>query len=66
MTNSEVKLDVIKDEISFVAIFQDFCLDLIDLIKAKQPYSEYLRYRDLYASPGVFDGIVSMLVQEIR
>jgi hypothetical protein len=66
MPNKEVKEDVLREEVTYVAIYQDFCLDLLDLLKAKKPYSEYQRYRDLYAAPGVFDGVVNMLVQELR
>lgn len=35
MSSGDVKMYVIQDEESYVALFQDFSLDLIDHIKAK-------------------------------
>lgn len=65
MANKDVKADILKDEQSFVAIYQDFCLDVLDHIKA-QPLDERKALDKFFDSPGVFDGFVNVLVQQLH
>ena len=62
MTNTDVRNDVIKDEQQYVALYQEFSLDLIDYVESKNDLS----YRAFFNSPGVFDGLINILVQELR
>jgi hypothetical protein len=66
LKNYDVKEYVLKDEESFVALYQDFCLDLLDLISEKEPYEVHLEYKQLFQAPGVFDGLINVLVRELR
>ena len=51
---------------NFVAVYQDFSLSLIDYINSKEPYDTMMEYRQLFDAPGVFDGLVNVLIQEFR
>ena len=62
MSNTDVRNDVIKDEESYVALYQEFSLDLIDYVEAQEDN----RSKKFFSSPGVFDGLVNVLVQELR
>ena len=59
MDNSAAK-ELVQDEQSYVALYQDFALNLID-ISNEQP-----EIKQFFNSPGVFDGLVNILVQEIK
>lgn len=45
MSNHLVKEEVIKDEESYVAIYQDMALSLIDYIDQQEPRETYLEYK---------------------
>lgn len=62
MANTQVKSEITQDEASYVALFQDFSLSLIDYIHSRTPYEELIRHREFFNSPGVFDGLVNVLV----
>ena len=66
MENGYVRSDIIQDEQSYVAIYQDFSLALIDYINEQTPYESHLVYKKFFESPGVFDGLINVLVQELR
>lgn len=65
MANKDVKADILKDEQSYVAIYQDFCLDVLDYINA-QDTDERKELDRFFDSPGVFDGFVNVLVQQLH
>lgn len=66
MDNHQVKAEILQDETNFVAVYQDFSLALLDYIEKQQPYEAHIAVRDFFAAPGVFDGFVNVLVQELR
>jgi hypothetical protein len=49
-----------------VAVYQDFALSLIDYINQQTPYESYKQYKEFFNAPGVFDGLVNVLLQELR
>ena len=49
-----------------MAVYQDLSLSLIDYINSKQPYDTMMEYKELFNAPGVFDGLVNVLLQEFR
>ena len=53
--------EILKDEQSYVAIYQDFSLDVLDYINA-QELDERKALDKFFDSPGVFDGFVNVLV----
>jgi hypothetical protein len=59
-SSSDLK-DVLKDEVMFVQLYQDFCLDLLDLLKER----DYAT-RHIFDSPSMFDGVVGILLRELR
>ena len=61
MANVDVKAEILKDEQSYVAIYQDFSLDVLDYINA-QELDERKALDKFFDSPGVFDGFVNVLV----
>ena len=64
-----VKEAVLKDEERFFAVQQDFSLYLLDYMNkeiAGEPLEYQQNVKRLLQSPAVFDGLVSILVQELR
>lgn len=49
-----------------MAIYQDMALSLLDYIDQQQPHETQQVYKQFFNSPGVFDGLVNLLVQELR
>ena len=45
MTNGQAKEEILQDEVNFVAVYQDFCLSLIDYINSKEPYDTMMEYK---------------------
>jgi hypothetical protein len=66
MENTQVKTEVLQDETNYVAVYQDFSLSLLDYINSQEPYENALLFKEFFNSPGVFDGLVNILVQELR
>lgn len=64
LSNYLVKDEILKDEKSFVAIYQDFAIDLLDFIR-DHPLEERKTLEEFFQAPGVFDGLVNVMVQEI-
>ena len=62
MDNASVKAQVLQDETSFIAIYQDFSITLLDFIQEKEPYELHCKYREFFSAPGVFDGFVNVMV----
>jgi hypothetical protein len=60
--NRDSLKEVLKDEVQFVHLYQDFSLDLLDLINQRDPNS----VRDVFESPSIFDGIIGILLRELR
>ena len=63
-TNAQTKQDIVQDEHNHCAVQQDFALSLIDYIENSGDERNDLR--KFFIHPGVFDGIVSMLVREMH
>jgi len=61
MTPSYIRKELLQDETSYMALVQDFSLDLHDLIH-KQPSERRQKLRHFFLPPGVFDGLVNVLV----
>ena len=59
--SAELK-EVLKDEVVFVQLYQDFCLDLLDVMKKRDPQG----LSKVYDSPSIFDGVVGILLRELR
>lgn len=59
--NSESLKETIKDEQVFVQLYQDFSIDLLDLINQRS-YDQ----RHVFESPSIFDGVVGILLRELR
>jgi len=49
-----------------MAIYQDFSHSLISYINSQQPREAQQVYKKFFDAPGVFDGLVNILVQELR
>ena len=64
LSNKEVKEEIIKDELSFAALFQEFSGSLIDFVNCEGPERQERRY--FFTHPGIFDGVINVLVQELR
>jgi hypothetical protein len=60
-SNYDVKEDVITEQTSYVALQQDFSLDLLDYIDSFSG-SELNSMKKFFIHPGIFDGLVSVLV----
>ena len=41
-------------------------MTLLDHINQQTPYETHLVYKNFFNAPGVFDGLVNVLVQELR
>ena len=65
MANADVKREILQDEKSYVAIYQDFCLSVLDYIK-EQEVQERKALQKFFDSPGVFDGLVNVLVLQLH
>lgn len=68
-TNKQVKEELLQNEQAFTAMQQDFSLELIDYlndIKANQGQEKYNIMKDFLSPPGIFDGLVSVVIQEMR
>jgi len=68
MTSSEmVKLELLTDEHSYTALVQDFNLSLQEYIECKKSgdSERRLALRKFFMPPGVFDGLVNVLVQQL-
>lgn len=63
-SNKEVKEEIIKDELSFAALFQEFSSSLIDFVNCEGPERQERRY--FFTHPGIFDSLINILVQEMR
>lgn len=61
LSNYLVKDEVLKDETSWVAIYQDFALDLLNFIR-DHPLEERQVLEEFFQAPGVFDGLVNVMV----
>ena len=61
MRSSEVREFVLQDETSYVALFQDMSIDLLDMIDGIEDYGERKKIKEFFDSPGVFDGLVNVL-----
>eukprot|EP00344_Euplotes_crassus_P006583 CAMPEP_0197000198 /NCGR_PEP_ID=MMETSP1380-20130617/5195_1 /TAXON_ID=5936 /ORGANISM="Euplotes crassus, Strain CT5" /LENGTH=725 /DNA_ID=CAMNT_0042417395 /DNA_START=3 /DNA_END=2180 /DNA_ORIENTATION=+ len=59
--SSDMK-EILKDEVMFVQLYQDFCLDLLDVMKERDPKG----LSKVYDSPSIFDGVVGILLRELR
>jgi len=55
----------LADETSYVQLQQDLSISLLDFISS-QTAEESTALRQFFAHPGVFDGLVSVLVQELN
>lgn len=62
--NYDVKEDLITEQTSYVALQQDFSLDLLDYIDSHTG-SEMNALKKFFIHPGIFDGLVSVMVQEM-
>jgi small subunit ribosomal protein S29 len=54
--------EVLKDEQMFVQMYQDFCIDLLDVINERNS----VEVRQVYESPSIFDGVVGILLRELK
>ena len=64
LTNVQAKQEIVQNDEAFVAVQQDFSLDLIDHIECSGEQRNALR--KFFIHPGVFDGFVGVMVQELR
>lgn len=62
MTNAQAKEEILQDEQNYVAVYQDFSLSLIDYINAQTPYESHKVFKEFFNAPGVFDGLVNVLL----
>jgi hypothetical protein len=54
--------ELLKDEQTFIQLYQDFSIDLLDRINAKGDNS----VKRVFESPAIFDGIIGVLLREMR
>ena len=54
--------ELLKDEETFVQLYQDFSIDLLDRIHAHKSYA----VKRVFESPSIFDGIIGILLREMR
>lgn len=66
MKGPDIVYDILQDEVAYVAIFQDFSGSLLDYINNQKTDEDQIEVRDFFNAPGVFDGLVSVLIQELR
>ena len=62
MTNAQAKEEILQDEQNYVAVYQDFSLSLLDYIDAQTPYETHKQFKEYFNAPGVFDGLVNVLL----
>ena len=62
MKATDIKRELLTDEMSFTGLTQDMALSLHDHINKGEKRSEL---RKFFMPPGVFDGVVNVLVQEL-
>lgn len=63
MTGREIKDDLLYDESAYTAIVQDVTLNLHDYVNKNE--DRRIALRKFFLPPGVFDGIVNVLVQQL-
>lgn len=61
LTNYDVKEDIITEQTGYVAIQQDFSLDLLEYIDSHTG-AEHNSLKKFFIHPGIFDGLVSVLI----
>lgn len=49
-----------------MACTQEFSLSLLDYLEMQTPYETQKVLKEFFNAPGVFDGLVNVLVQELR
>lgn len=54
--------ELIKDEQTFVHMYQDFSIDLLDRINARKSHA----VKRVFESPAIFDGVIGVLLREMR
>ena len=62
MSSSEIREDLLDDENAYTAIVQDLSLTLHDYVNVGDRRNEL---RKFFLPPGVFDGIINILVQQL-
>ena len=68
-TNRQVKEDLLHSEQAFTGIMQDFSLGLLDFlneVELNEGSDRYNQLKNFLEPPGIFDGIVAVLAQELR
>lgn len=66
MDNATAKEEMLQDEVNFMAMTQEFSLHLLDYLEQQSPYETQVVFKEFFNAPGVFDGLVNVLVQELR
>lgn len=51
-----------KDEFVYTAIYQDFAINLHEILKEKNDQYVY----SCFDSPAIFDGVINILVRELK
>mmetsp|Transcript_20791 Transcript_20791/g.24416 ORF Transcript_20791/g.24416 Transcript_20791/m.24416 type:complete len:224 (+) Transcript_20791:321-992(+) len=62
MTNTQVRQDLLSDDVVYTALVQDMALALHDYIIKHERKNELKKF---FLAPGVFDGLVNVLVREL-
>ena len=65
MDNKLIKEEVMQDEDNYVAVYQDICLSVLDYIESQETLEARKDLKEFFAPPGIFDGLVNLLVQQI-
>jgi hypothetical protein len=63
-SNYDVKEEIITEQSAYVAIQQDFSLDLLDYIDSHTG-AALNTMKKFFIHPGIFDGLVSIMIQEM-
>ena len=61
MTSTQIKKDLLFDEVCYTALVQDLSLDLHDVIFKSE---KKLELKKFFLPPGVFDGLINVMVQQ--
>lgn len=64
MPTSDIKLDLLEDEMNYTALMQDVSLSLLEYVNKECDRRNELR--KFFMPPGVFDGIVNVFVQQLK
>lgn len=64
-SNGRIKSEMLTDDLNYTHMQQDFSIDLWDYIHSYEGEA-FFEIKQFFMPPGIFDGVISILLQEVR